>query len=820
MVNHCSSVNGSLTDTNDRREESVAGFILQNRGAESHEQLRLLWVCKTLPKILGMDVMSQLSKKRRLAAADGQAAAHRCGTEPTVARQGIKTRDRTIVFLNQDYQGCRVVSIAALLTILIFAVFGQTVNHAFVNFDDAKYIYENPVVLKGFTVAGLRWALTAGEVGHWHPLTWATHMLDCQLYGTWAGGHHLTNVLLHATAAVLLFLVLLQMTGAVWRCAFIVAIWAVHPLRAESVAWVAERKDVLSAVFFAATLGLYVRYTRKPGISRYVLVVISFALGLLSKNMLVTTPFILLLLDFWPLRRLDEASRLWARLKEKIPLIILSAGSCAITFMVPEKVARANQLPAWLRIENSIVSYGVYLWQTVWPSGLAPYYPNPKHPFPAWEVAALLALLCLISALAIGLRTRAPWLFVGWFWFVGMLVPVIGLVQISTYSHADRYTYLPQIGLFIAVTWLAADRAGERRKRRAALVGMGLAILCILIVVARRQVATWHDSETLWTHTIESMPDNALAHYDLGTAMLASGRTDDAIAQFRQTLAIDPAYANAHNNLGIELDRQGRTPEAIVQYRDATEIDPTISNAHYNLGYALDRQGLTEEAIDQYRRALEIDPNDVRAHNNLGTALAKLGRVDEAIAQYRAALWIDPASADAHFGLGNALLHQQGRAQEAIEEFRAALVANPADVEAGYNLSNALLNQGQTDESIAVMQSALAVMQRALAAKPDSVAIENNLAWMLATVPQPSLRNGARAVELATLANQSCGGANPSILHTLAAAYAAAGNFPGAVLTGQQALKIAEAQSNQSLAITLRGELKLYQSGQPLRGGD
>jgi tetratricopeptide (TPR) repeat protein len=759
-----------------------------------------------------MGAMSQLSKRRRLAAAGRKERVHRSEEEPVVAWEEIERNETRAPLPNQSNQRWQAVCIATLLAILVFAVFGQTVGYGFVNFDDNKYVYENPVVLKGFTVAGLRWAITAGEIGHWHPLTWATHMLDCQLYGTWAGGHHLTNTLLHATAAVLLFLVLLQMTGAVWRCAFIAAIWAVHPLRAESVAWVSERKDVLSAVFFMVTIGAYVRYTRRPGVSRYIATVISFALGLLSKNMLVTTPFILLMLDVWPLRRLDEMSKLWTRLKEKIPFIILSAASCLITFLVPEKVAQADQLPAWLRIENSIVSAGVYLRQTIWPLDLAPFYPNPTHSFFLWEVMGLLALLCLVSVRAICVRKRQPWFFVGWFWFVGMLVPVIGLVQISTYSHADRYTYLPQIGLLLAGTWLAAEWAGERGKRRAALSGIGLIILCALVVAARHQVATWHDSETLWTHTLECMPDNALAHYNLGDAMLASGGTDDAIAQFKETLEINPAYVGAHNNFGTALVRQGRTVEAMAQFREAIKINPGDVQAHNCLGTALAHLGRPDEAIDEYRKALEIDPINVGVHNNLGTVLSQLGRPNEAIAQYRAALQIDPASAATHYELGNALLHQ-GHSEEAINEFRTALLANPSDAEAGDELGIALFNSGQAAEAITVAQ-------RALAIQPASVTIENNLAWMLATAPQPFLRDGARAVQLGMRASQSSGGANPAFLHTLAAAYAAAGNFPAAVIAAQQALKIAAAQSNDPLASRLRGEIKLYQAGQPLGGGD
>jgi tetratricopeptide (TPR) repeat protein len=733
----------------------------------------------------------------------------------------------------------QVIAICALLATLVFIAFGQTIAHGFVNFDDDLYIYQNPIVAKGFSLAGLRWSLTAGQIGHWHPLTWLTHMLDCQLFGLWAGGHHLTNVLLHAAAVVLLFLVLLQMTGSLWRCAFVAAAWAVHPLRAESVAWISERKDVLSALFFMVALGAYIRYVRKPSPSRYLLVLVSFALGLLSKNMLVTLPCVLLLLDYWPLRRPNQFSRL---VYEKIPLFVLSAISCVITFLVPEKVAPAKYLPLWLRLENVIVSYGIYLRQTLWPAALAPYYPNPTHAFLFSEVAGSLALLCIISAAAIGLRKTHPYLLTGWLWFVGMLVPVIGLVQISTYAHADRYTYLPQIGLYLAGTWMVADWVGQGRARRVTLGAAALTILSALLVAAWHQTTYWRDSETLWTHTLECTEDNYVAHYNLGTAMLDDGRTDDAIAQFNKTLEInstyvdarnnlgmafvkqgrmdqaisefreavkiDPSDGDAHNNLGMALDQQGRTQEAIAEYREAVKINPANADACYNLGMALDGQGRTEDAIAAYREALRINPGDADTHSNLGGALLEEGRVDEAVAQYREASRIHPADARAHSDLAEAL-SRQGGAEDAIAEYREALGINPAEVEAGNSLGNLLLSQGRTAEAIDALR-------KALEHQPANATIQNTLAWILATASQPSLRNGAGAVQLATQASQSSGGGNPVFLDTLAAAYAEAGRFPEAIQTAQKALKLAEAQSNAALAATLSGEIKLYQAGRPL----
>jgi tetratricopeptide (TPR) repeat protein len=724
-----------------------------------------------------------------------------------------------------DWRNREVIAISVLLVALVFGVFGQTIGHGFVNFDDDKYVYNNPLILKGLSIGGLRWALTYGDIGHWHPLTWVTHMLDCQLYGLWAGGHHLTNVLLHATAVVMLFLLLLQMTGALWRCAFVAAAWAIHPLRAESVAWISERKDVLSAVFFMLTLGAYIRYVRRPSTSRYVPVVIIFALGLLSKNMLVTLPCVLLLLDYWPLARMDQSREFPRLLKEKIPLLALSAISCVITlFLVPEQVGPADHIPLWLRIENAIVSCCIYLRQTIWPADLAPFYPNPTDALPFWEVAGSLALLCVISALAIELRKRRPYLLVGWLWYLGMLVPVMGLVQIGRDGHADRRTYLTQIGLWIAGTWLAADWAGERRDRRVMLGGVALGILCALPVAAYHQTTYWRDGETLWTHALESNPDNFIAHYDLGDALVHEGRLDEGIARLREALRMNPDSGDAHYDLGTALLQQGRAAEAMAEFREACRINPADAKAHSNLGVALCQQGRVEEGIAQYRQALEIDPAFAEAHGNLGYALFQLGRIDDAIAEYREALRIDPANAKASGNLGNALA-RQGHADEAIARYRETIRINPADADTYYKLAGALLQNGQPGEAIAQLEKAFDL-------QPADLTIENTLAWMLAAAPETSLRDGARAVHLATQASRASGGDNPVILRTLAAAYAQAGQFPDAVQTAQKALQLAErggggdenaedagrkAHSDAALVASLLREIKLYGAGQPFR---
>ncbi len=534
--------------------------------------------------------------------------------------------------------------VCIFLAVVIWLVFGQTLRHEFVNFDDDEYVSENPVVQKGLTWEGFRWALTYGQIGHWHPLTWLSHMLDCQLYGLHPGGHHLTNLLLHGAATILLFLVLRRMTGFLWRSAFVAAVFAIHPLRAESVAWVAERKDVLSAFFFMLTLGAYVRYVRRPpSMMRYGTVMLLFALGLLSKNMLVTMPFVLLLLDYWPLNRLASFTPqvLLRRVAEKIPLFVLMVGSCVATALVPEKMA-AEKLPFGLRMENAVVSYVTYLWQMIHPLGLACVYPNPVNYLPLWQVAGALGLLLAISGTVWAFRKTHPWLMVGWLWYLGMMIPVIGMVQISYYAHADRYTYLPQIGLYLSLTWTAADLCAGWRHRRVVLAGFSTIILMALIFCARIQVSYWRNDESLWTHTTACTSDNDYAHDCLGVALFQKGKVDEAIAHYQTALQIKPNCVDAHINLGNALSEKGSVDEAIAHYQTALQIKPDYAKAHYNLGNALLQKGKVDEAIAHYQTALQIKPDAVVAHNNLGMALSLKGRVDEAIAHYQTALQIQP----------------------------------------------------------------------------------------------------------------------------------------------------------------------------------
>jgi tetratricopeptide (TPR) repeat protein len=469
----------------------------------------------------------------------------------------------------------------------------------------------------------------------------------------------------------------------------------------ESVAWVAERKDVLSALFFMLTLGAYVRYVRRPpSMIRYGAIVLFYTLGLLSKDMLVTMPFVLLLLDYWPLNRLSGFSPqvLLPRLVEKIPLFVLTIGSCAATVLAPEKLT-AVKLPFVLRMENAVVSYVIYLWQMIYPSGLACVYPNPVNYLPLWQVVGALGLLLAISGAVWAFRKTHPCLVVGWLWYLGMMIPVIGIVQISFYAHADRYTYLPQIGLYLLLTWTAADLCAGWRPRRLVLGGLFTVILVALIFCARAQTSYWKNSETLWTHTLACTVNNATAHNNLGNVLAQSGRVDEAIAHFQQALHIQPDSAEANCNLGDAYIRNGQVDEAIACFQKAIDIQPDLVGAYSNLGAALLQRGRVDEAIACLQKAIDIQPDCAGAQNNLGYAFLQMGQVRKAMM---------------HF-------------------------------------------------------------QKSLEIQPNNVGVCKNLAWILATYPEASIRNGTRAVELAEQANRLSGGKDPSIIDTLAAAYAEVG---------------------------------------------
>jgi len=592
------------------------------------------------------------------------------------------------------------------LVAITFAVFGRTAAFGFVNYDDDMYVYENPVVTKGLTLKGVAWAITYGEIGHRHPLTWLSHMADCQIYGLWAGGHHLTSVALHALAAMFLFLALHTMTASLWRSAFVAAVFAVHPLRVESVVWISERKDVLSGVFFMLTLWAYARYAQQPSRGRYAAVAAWYGVGLLCKNSLVTLPFVLLLLDWWPLQRVKPGAPFWGLVKEKIPLFLLTIGSCVATFLVPEKMPGFGQIPFLECVENAVVSYGIYLRQIVFPTGLAIPYINPPNGLPFWEMTLAFGVLAAISIGVLAFRKGRPYLVVGWLWYLGMLVPMIGLVQPSYLAHADRYTYLSGIGLTLAGTWVVEDWSASWKHRQLMLGGLMAAVIGVLMVCAWTQAGYWKSNETLWLRTLACDPGNFMAHYNLGNVLRQKGKMDEAIAQYREAVQSNPSYGKAHNNLGIALRQQGNVDEAIAQFQAALQIMPDNESIHFNLARAFLQKGSNGEAIVQYQLALQIAPADIE--------------------------------------------------------------------------------------------------------------VQNNLAWLLATSPSASLRNGEKAVQLARQANELAGGKSPVILGTLAAALAETGQFGEARESAQKAIELARAAGQKNLVEQFNRELQRYEARFPL----
>ena len=611
-------------------------------------------------------------------------------------------------------------AISALLALAVWMVFGQTRHFDFVNYDDDAYIYENLPVTQGISWANVQWAFTHGVGGNWHPLTVLFHMLDCQLYGLNPGCHHLTSVALHGLASIALFLALRRLTGAVWRSAFVAGVFAIHPLHVESVVWAAERKDVLSGLFFVLTLWAYSAYVqnRQTRISKarigYAAALVLFALGLMSKPMLVTLPCILLLLDFWPLKRFSiaefrpaVAGRL---LLEKLPFFALVAADCFATLKTQQTALESGALYGLgARVGNALASCVEYLIQMVHPVGLAVLYPHPGNHLPFLKIGLCLLLLLLISVAALLQHAKRPYLLTGWLWYLGMLVPVIGLIQVGQQSHADRYTYLPQIGLYILLTWGAVELCSGWRHRGLLLGSAAIAILVSLMASAYVQTTHWKDSITLWTHTLAHTSGNYMAENNLGTALARQGRTQEAIGHFNRAIQCLPektGYSDPHSNLGVLYADQGRWAEAIQHYEQAVAIKPENANAEGNWGLALTKLGRLEEAVRHFERACQLQPENPSAHFNLANALRSRGKTDAALREYEAALQLKPDYAEAHHNLGDTL-SSVGRVPEAIRHFEWALQIKPDFIQPHINLGLLLAGQQRWPEAVAHLQQAL-----------------------------------------------------------------------------------------------------------------
>ena len=793
---------------------------------------------------------------------------------------------------------CTVPGICLFLVVAMAMVFAQVLDHEFIDLGDKAAVYENPVVTSvtsGLKPGIIPYIFTHSDSGFYTPLTMISHMVDWrlnnQLDDRSASGHHLMNLLLHGTTVILLFLTLRVVTGAIWRSAFVATLFAIHPLQVESVAWVTERNDVLCGLFFILAIGAYVRYVYRPwSIVRYLVVMALFILGLLSKPAMAALPFVLLLLDYWPLSRYTQpvlaneggASRrdfpsVFLRLlKEKIPFFLLSFLACLETHHAQGKIKTSlDTIRFPSQINNALVACIGYICRTFYPRGLTVFYPQAPEPKAFFAVCFTLVLLAAISAVVFMLRGKCPYLPTGWFWFLGVLAPAIAWGSGGVYAGADRYAYLALPGLYFIIAWGGWDLCGLL-PGRAWIAGAAMAVtVAAMIAHARTQCSHWQDGESLWTHALESTTDNYVAYDNLGKALVEKGRMDDGIDCYRKALNIRPNYAEAHDDLGVALLQEGNLDDAITHYKKALEIRPAYAEACIDLGEALVEKGRPDDAISYYEKALEIRPDYADAHYNLGMAFIQKGDLPEAISEFKKALLIRPYYAEAHFNLGTALtqtgdlpeaishyekaleirpnyaeanyylgfaFYKNGDLRNAIFRWRKALAIRPNYEQAHYNLGLALVQEGSLDEAIEhykraleigpnyaeiynnigtamlmkkEFSEALANYEKAVEIAPDFLLAKNDLAWLLATCPSASIRDGNRAVDLIQKDSELSGNKDPVLLRTLAAAYAESGHFPEAIQTARQALQELDAKSNPQIAEGLQNEIKLYEAGSP-----
>jgi len=582
----------------------------------------------------------------------------------------------------------RNVVLCLLLVVATLALYNPVNRHPFVNYDDDRYVTENPHVHNGLTWDTFTWALTATEQGNWHPLTWMSHALDWQLFHQNPTGHHFTSLLIHSTNAVLLFLFLIYATGRVGSSFFVAAIFALHPINVESVAWIAERKNVLSTFFFLAALLAYCWYAKRPDWRRYLAFAALFVLGLMSKPMVITLPFVLLLLDYWPLGRMQGSpangevpqlslSRL---LFEKLPLLVLSAASAVVTMKAQQAggaVRSTAQFSLAVRLENAVVAYATYLWKMIWPSHLAPLYPHPGDSLAVWQIVISALVLLAVTAAVVRFRSRR-YLLTGWLWFLGTLIPVIGLVQVGDQAMADRYAYIPLIGIVVMIAWAAAELADSLQ------IGFGaraIAAACVLLALSfatHRQLGYWSSSYDLWEHALAVTDKNFIAQDNLGGALLLLGKADEAYPHFQTAADINPKDPMSHANLGAYLQEHGRLPEAIEQHNRAISLTSDaglLASTYANLGTAYRKLGEDEKARESYDQALRLNPNQSNAYLGLGQLLEKQNRVDEAITNYSRAVELRPT--DTGFLLLGHALESTGRRSEALAAYESALQLSP-----------------------------------------------------------------------------------------------------------------------------------------------
>jgi tetratricopeptide (TPR) repeat protein len=720
--------------------------------------------------------------------------------------------------------------IGILLVVVTLAIYWPATRFEFTNFDDPAYVTDNAMVQRGLTWPSIKWALTSSHSSLWLPLTRLVHLATWQVFGENSGGHHLVNIIIHALNALLAFLVVERMTGATARSALVAALFAWHPLRVESVAWVAELKDVMAVFFGLLTVWCYLRLVRSGKTIDRLLLIASYALGLMCKPMLVTLPFALFLLDIWPLGRLrfpawfpgkpgqapagDSATGVglppnlsWRRaIMEKMPLIVMAIALCGVTLFTTTKAVAP--LPLTYRIANAFLSYARYVGKMFYPTDLAVLYPHPGK-WPSWQIALAILFCGLVTAGAVSIGRKRPYVFSGWFWFVGILVPVIGLVQAGPQAMADRFTYLPSLGLTMLVVWAVAGLAPHLPFGKPGAAALGGIATVACLVITHIQLGYWKNSIMLFEHTLAVTTNNDIAHYNLGEALSSRNYLKESIPHYEEAIRLNPKSDDAWNNLGVVYARLGQRDKAAEYYRKTMEINPNYVAAHFNYGLIHYFQQRMNEALAQFNETLRLAPDHHQARTWIGRIFAEQGRPDEARQNFLQALELNPRSADAHYELG-VLRMNEGETAAAIQHFQKVIQLKPDYVAVYGKLGLALASSHQPAEAIAQYR-------RALSFEPDAIEPLNNLAWLLATDPHPAVRNGGEAVELASRACLVTSNQIPYLIGTLAAAYAEAARFEDAIRTAGLAVEVATRQGQTNIAEKNRELQQLYEQRKPFR---
>jgi tetratricopeptide (TPR) repeat protein len=596
-----------------------------------------------------------------------------------------------------------------VLALVTLAVFWQVHQFDFVNFDDNIYVTQNSHIQSGITLDGLRWAFSTTYAEFWHPLTWLSLIFDHQFYGLNPFGYHLTNLILHILSTLLLFWLFNRMTGTIWKSAFVAALFALHPLRVESVAWIAERKDVLSVFFWMLTLCLYVYYTEKPVIKRYLLVVFCFACGLMSKSMVITLPLVMILLDYWPIGRFQSRENnlmLW-QLREKIPFFVFSAVFAIITLCTQQSVKHA---PLNSRLANAPVSFATYLAKTFWPHNLAVFYPFSEQ-LPIWQILGSVLLILVISAAVIAVARRLPYLFVGWLWYTITILPVIGIVPVGNFAMADRFTYLPSIGIAIMLAWGIPLLFRNKDMRKNILFPAAVVFLIILSVLTWEQCSYWKNSVTLFSHALRVTKDNAPAHNNLGLALFAEGKSEEAIYHYNEAIRITPITPHhfmAYNNRGLAYNKLGQHQMAIEDFNEAIHLKQDYAEAYNNRGTIYQKLGQYQRAIEDFSEAIRLKPDDSSGYFNRGNTYINLGRYQQAIEDFNNAIRLDPASSDAYNNRAFIYI-KLGRYQQALEDYSKAILLKSDYADAYNNRALVYINLGNKDLGCADARKACAL---------------------------------------------------------------------------------------------------------------